>query len=82
MRKRRLRCPKGFFHDNGIFVLYCSSFSYLHKTLLKKDFSMSDREESVRISRQLHVQETRGCVEKIFGYRHRRTFISFAICSF
>jgi hypothetical protein len=36
---------------------------------------MSDREESVRISRQLHVQETRGCIEKIFGYRHRRTFI-------
>jgi hypothetical protein len=43
---------------------------------------MSDREESVRISRQLHVQETCGCIEKIFGYRHRRTFISFAICSF
>ena len=20
MRKRRLRCPKGFFYDNGIFV--------------------------------------------------------------
>ena len=36
---------------------------------------MSDREESVRISRQLHVQETRGCIEKIFGDRHRRTFI-------
>ena len=43
---------------------------------------MSDREESVQISRQLHAQETRGCLEKIFGYRHRRTLIYFAICSF
>ena len=45
---------------------------------------MSDREKPVRISRQFHAQETRGCIEKIFGYRHRRsrTFISFAICSF
>ena len=41
---------------------------------------MSDRKESVRISRQLHAQETRECIEKIFGDPHR--FISFAICSF
>ena len=43
---------------------------------------MSDRIESVRISRQLHAQETRECIENIFGDRHRRTFSSFAICSF
>jgi hypothetical protein len=40
------------------------------------------KEESVRISRQHHTQETCECMEKIFGYQHRRTFISFAICSF
>ena len=78
--QKTIALPKGLFSRYKWHI--CSSFSYFVNILLKEDFSMSDRKESVRISRQLHAQETRECIEKIFGYRHRRTFISFAICSF
>jgi hypothetical protein len=55
---------RAFFYDNGI----AHHFRVKHK----EDFSMSDRKESVRISRQLHAQETRECIEQIFEYRRNK----------
>ena len=54
--------PKGlFFHDSGVI----HHFRVKHK----KEFSISDKNESICVSRQIHEKETRACIEKIFEYR-------------
>ena len=64
----KILCPideciaqRAFFHESGV----VHHFRVKHK----KEFSMSDKNESIRVSRQIHERETRACIEKIFEYR-------------
>ena len=64
----KILCPtdeciaqRAYFHESGV----------VHHLRVKhkKEFSMSDRNKSICVSRQIHERETRACIEKIFEYR-------------
>jgi hypothetical protein len=52
---------RDFFLENGI----CHHLRIRHK----QEFTSEARDESIRICKMLHEQETRECMDKIFDYR-------------
>ena len=64
----KILCPVGecsakkeFFQENGI----QHHFRMKHK----REFTVSDRNNGINISKELHEEETVKCMEKIFEYR-------------
>ena len=51
---------RAYFHESAVL----HHFRVKHK----KEFSMSDRNKSICVSRQIHERETRACIEKIFEF--------------
>ena len=67
--KRKCMATKEFFWASGI--------DHHFRIRRKEAFSVEDKKQSQILSRQMHEDETRECIQRIFEYRSSKVSINF-----